>query len=154
MTLELWLHFLHVLGAITWVGGGVMLSIVGARARKSEDSRIIGEFARTLSYVGLRVLAPAVVVVLVTGVWLVLIHSEWNFRQLWALLALGGFILAFLIGAIYLGRVGIQLERLVSRTDVDLQAVRDVLSRWIVGYEVVLVILLFVVWDMVFKPGL
>jgi uncharacterized membrane protein len=154
MTLEPWLHFLHILGAIIWVGGGVMLSLVGARARQSEDPRIIGEFARTLSYIGLRVLTPAVVAVLVTGIWLILAGSEWNFAQLWVLLGLGGFIAAFLVGAVYLSRIAIQLERLATRTDVDLLAARDILGRWIVGYRVVLVILLFVVWDMVFKPGL
>jgi uncharacterized membrane protein len=31
MTLEPWLLFLHILGAITWIGGGVMLSLIGAR---------------------------------------------------------------------------------------------------------------------------
>jgi uncharacterized membrane protein len=154
MTLEPWLHLAHVVGAIIWVGGGIMLSAVGARARQSEDPRLIGEFARMLSYVGLRVFTPAVVAVLVSGVWLVLASSEWNFTQLWVLLALGAFVVAFLIGAIYLSRIAIELERLVTRTDLDPQAVRDLLGRWIVGYRVVLVILLFAVWDMVFKPGL
>jgi uncharacterized membrane protein len=154
MTLEPWLHFLHIVGAIIWVGGGVMLSLVGARARKSEDPHIIAEFARTLSYVGLRILMPAVVVVLVAGVWLVLISSEWDFTQLWVLLGLGAFVLAFLIGAVYLSRVAISLERLTSLTDLDLQAARNTLGSWISGYQVVLVILLIAVWDMVFKPGL
>jgi uncharacterized membrane protein len=153
MTLEPWLHFLHILGAILWVGGGVMLSIFGTRARRSDDSRILAEFAKTLSYAGLRALAPAVFVVLVTGIWLVLVSAEWDFRQLWVLLALGAFIVAFLIGAVYLSRVAIELERMLTRSDLNLQAARDVLGRWIVGYQVVLLILLFAVWDMVFKPG-
>src|SRR5512138_1719482 len=107
--LEPWIHFLHVLGAIIWVGGGVMLSLIGARARKSEDPRLIGEFARMLSYVGLRVLTPAVVGVLLTGLWLVLTGSEWSFTQVWVLLGLGAFIAAFLVGAVYLSRIAIQL---------------------------------------------
>ena len=154
LTLEPWLHLMHILGAIIWVGGGVMLSLIGARARKSEGPRIIGEFAQTLSYTGLRVLMPAVLVVLVTGVWLVLSSSEFNITQLWVLLALGAFVLAFLIGAIYLSRNAIQLERLTKGADPDPRSTRDLLSRWIVGYQVVLLILLFAVWDMVFKPGL
>ncbi len=47
-----------------------------------------------------------------------------------------------------------QLDKVSTRTDVDLQTARDLLGRWIVGYQIVLVILLFAVWDMVFKPGL
>jgi len=154
MTLEPWLHLAHILGAIIWVGGGVMLSLVGVRARQSEDPSLIREFARMLSYVGLRVLTPAVVAVLVSGVWLVLAGSEWNFSQLWVLLGLGAFVLSFLIGAIYLSRIAIQLERTATGAEIDLPAARDLLGRWIVGYGVILVILLFAVWDMVFKPGI
>ena len=151
MTLELWLHFAHVAGAILWVGGGVTLSVVGARARQSDNLAVIGEFARMLSYIGLRVFTPAVVVVLVSGVWLVL-GSEWNFTQPWVLLALGAFVLAFLIGAVYLSRSAIQLERAAIQ-NADLPAARQGLRRWLVGYGVVLIILVFALWDMIFKPG-
>ena len=154
MTLEPWLHLAHILGAIIWVGGGVVLSLVGVRARQSEDPSLIREFARMLSFVGLRVLTPAVVAVIVSGVWLVLAGSEWDFTQSWILFGLGAFVVVFLIGAVYLSRIAIQLERLATRTDMDPTAVRDLLGRWIVGYRVILVILLFAVWDMVFKPGL
>ena len=154
MILEPWLHLAHILGAIIWVGGGVMLSVVGVRARQGGDPSLIREFARMLSSVGLRVLTPAVVAVLVSGVWLVLAGSEWDFGQLWVLFGLGAFVVAFLIGAVYLSRIAIQLERLATRTEMDPMAVRDLLGRWIVGYRVILVILLFAVWDMVFKPSL
>ena len=152
--LEPWIHFIHVLGAIIWVGGGVMLSLIGGRVRKSEDPRLIGEFARTLSYVGLRVLTPSVVTVILTGLWLVLTGSEWKSTQLWVLLGLGAFIAAFLVGAIYLSRIAIQLDRVVTGTDLNPQAARDLLGRWMVGYQIILIILVFAVWDMVFKPGL
>ncbi len=152
--IEPWVHFIHVLGAIIWVGGGVMLSLIGARTRKSEDPRLIGEFARTLSYVGLRVLTPAVVAVLLSGLWLILTGSEWKFTQLWVLLGLGAFILAFLIGAIYLSRIAIQLDRVATSTDLNLQIARDLLSRWMVGYQIILIILVLAVLDMVVKPGL
>lgn len=152
--LEPWIHFIHVLGAIIWVGGGAMLSLIGARTRKSTDARIIGGFAKTLSYVGLRILTPAVVAVLLTGLWLVLTGSEWKFTQLWVLLGLGAFITVFLIGAIYLSRIAIQLDRLTAGTDLNLSEARDLLGHWIVGYQIILVILIFAVWDMVFKPGL
>ena len=154
MALETWLHLLHIVGAVVWVGGGVMLSVIGARARRSENPQVIGDFAQMLSYMGPRVLMPAVLTVIITGVWLVLASPGWSFTQLWVILALGAFVVAFLIGAVYLSRIALELERLTIRTDASLQAARDVLGRWIVGYRVVLLILLFVLWDMVFKPGL
>jgi uncharacterized membrane protein len=154
MRLESWLYLLHIGGAIVWVGGGVMLSVIGARARRSENPQIIGDFAQMLSYIGPRVLMPAVLTVIVTGVWLVLASPGWGFTQLWVILALGGFVIAFLVGAIYLSRIALELERLATQADASLQAAHNALGRWIVGYQVVLLILLFVLWDMVFKPGL
>ena len=151
---EPWIHFAHVLGAIIWVGGGVMLSFIGARVRRSEDPSMMAEFARTLSYAGLRLFTPAVLVVIGSGLWLVFTGSEWKFTQLWVLLGLGAFVLAFLIGAVYLSRIAIQLDRLSTRMDMDPQTARDLLGRWISGYQIVLVVLVFAVWDMVFKPGL
>jgi len=114
MLLEPWLHFLHVLGAITWVGGGVMLSVIGMRVRQSENAGLIREFVKTLSYAGLRILAPAMVTVLISGALLVLTSPGWKFTQLWILLALGAFLVAFLIGAVYLSRIAMELQRLAA----------------------------------------
>jgi len=131
-----------------------MLSVIGARARRSENPQIIGDFAQMLSYIGPRVLMPAVLTVIITGVWLVLASPGWSFTQLWVILALVAFVIAFLVGAIYLSRIALQLEQAAGSTETSLQTARDVLGRWIVGYQVVLLILLFVLWDMVIKPGL
>lgn len=152
MDWEPWIHFAHVTAAVVWVGGGVMLSLVAVRARRSEDLAVVREFARLLSYAGLRVFTPAVLVVLLSGLWLVLAGSEWNLTQLWILLALGAFAAAFLIGAVYLSRSAIHLEQ-VAATTPDLEAARAAIGRWLVGYGLVLAILVFALWDMVFKPG-
>lgn len=151
MILDNWLHFLHILSAIVWVGGGLILSVIGARVRSSKDPNAIPEFAQTLSLVGIRILMPAVIGTLVFGVWMVLENSQWNFGQLWVRLALGLFVVAFLIGGVYLGRVGTQLARLTADRGAEAQVL---MNRWLVGYRVALVVLLVIVWDMVFKPGL
>ena len=65
---------------------------------------VVGEFARLLSFAGLRVFTPAVLIVLLSGLWLVLAGSEWNLTQTWVLVALAAFAAAFLIGALYLSR--------------------------------------------------
>jgi uncharacterized membrane protein len=148
-----WLLFVHVLSAMVWVGGGLTLMVVGFRARASSQPEAIAGFARTIPYVGLRVLMPSVVLLLVTGVWQVLASSAWSFSQLWVRLALGLFILAFLVGAVYLSRVGIGLAR-ASAGNRPASESAALLTRWLVGYVVVLGLLLVAVWDMIFKPGL
>jgi uncharacterized membrane protein len=154
MSLDLWLHFLHVVSAMVWVGGGVILSLIALRTRRRSDERSMGEFAQTLPYVGLRVLMPAVIVLLVTGVWMVVSDSGFGFSQLWVRLGLGLYVLAFLLGAVYLSRVGIQLDRAARPDSGGTSNLARLLDRWLLGYGAVLVILLIAVWDMVFKPGM
>lgn len=146
MTLYAWLHFIHVLGAIAWLGGGLMITVTGLRARSQSDARVITEFAKSLPDLGPRVLLPGTVIVPVTGVWMVLISSGWKLTQLWVVLALGLFVLAFLIGVLQVGRIGVQLGKAANPA--------PVLNQWLFWYGVVLVVLVATVWDMVFKPGL
>jgi uncharacterized membrane protein len=135
-----WLKFLHILGATVWIGGGATLIVVGMRARRSSDPSTVAEFARVVPYVGMRLLGPAWIVLLITGVWMVLVSSAWKFSQPWVLLALGLFALAFLIGAVQLSRVGIQLERTVrSGQGPDVAAL---VGRWILAYGLVVAVLL------------
>ena len=154
MDLVPWLHLIHIAAATIWVGGGVTLSVIGARARRSNEPLVVGDFARLLSYVGLRVFTPAVVVVLLSGIGLVLVDSEWSFTQAWVLLGIVAFAIAFLIGAVYLSRSALRLGRLADEASMSLPAAREQLDRWLAGYAVVLIVLLFALWDMVFKPGL
>jgi uncharacterized membrane protein len=151
MEWEPWLHFAHIAGAVVWVGGGLTLSLVGLRARRSQDIAVIAQFAPTFSFLGLRVFTPAVVIVLLSGIAIVLTDFSGDFTQPWIALALLAFGLAFLIGALYLSRAAIRLER--SAEGGDLAAASEALGNWLVGYGVVLVILVFALWDMVFKPG-
>jgi len=151
MNLHSWLVFGHILGAMAWLGGGLVLALMGVRVRRSSDLASYREFAGTLGYVGPRVLMPGVVAVLVFGLWMVLESEAWDFSQLWIQIAIGLFAVAFVIGALYLSRVGIALSRAASA---DVAAQRQLVDRWLTGYGVVLLILLVAVWDMVFKPGL
>ncbi len=144
------LLFAHILAAMVWLGGGLMLVFVARRARASADPRTILEFARSLSYLGPRVLAPAVIGVLVSGLALVLDSAAWDFAQAWVLIAIGLFTVAFLVGAVYLSRVALQLERSGGN---EAMVSRALLDRWLIGYAVVLSVLVLIAADMVFKPG-
>jgi uncharacterized membrane protein len=149
--MEEWIKFAHIAGAVIWLGGGLTLSVIALRARRATDVAVLENFAGAFSFLGLRVFTPAVIVVLLSGIWLVLEHSG-DFTQLWIVLALAAFTVAFLIGVLFLGRSAMRLER-TTRAG-DLAASRTALDSWLIGYGVVLVVLVFALWDMVFKPGL
>ena len=154
MNLESWLHFFHVVAAIVWLGGGFMLVMVGLRVRSSANPQAIAEIARTIPFIGIRVMGPAWIVLLVTGIWMVLGSSAWSFTQLWVLLGLGLFAVAFLVGAIYMSQAGIRLDRAAKEGAQSAADLPSLLQRWLLGYAVILAVLLVAVGDMVFKPGL
>jgi len=101
---------------------------------------------------GPAVLAPATIAVLGFGIWLVLDSDAWAFDQGWVQLAVGLFAAAFLIGAAHQSRAALRAERAAEAGD-DAEARRQ-LVRWTWGYALVVVLLVVVAWDMVFKPGL
>jgi len=150
MDWEPWVHFAHVLASIVWVGGGLTLSVVGWRAHRSADLAVMRALAGMLFFLGIVIFAPAMVVVLLSGVWLVL-DAAGDFTELWIVLALTAFALAFLLGAVYLSRTVLRLKRLAESG--DLAGTRAALGSWLTGYAVVVAILVFALWDMVFKPS-
>ena len=145
-----WLLFLHVVGAVTWTGGGLMLMAVGAATLRSGDPAAASAFGRVLSWVGPRVFTPAVALVLVTGPWMVLTSSAWDFTQPWVIIGIACFVLALAVGVGFVARTGIAM----SRPEIAPDEARLLLRRWLSAYIAVVAILMVALWDMVVKPGL
>ena len=109
---ELWL-FLHVLGAITWIGGAIAIQVFGILTKRAADPAKTAFFIRNVSWLVMRVFLPAAVVVFVSGVGLVE-TGFWDYDEtfvtagiiLWLVVALVAF--GFLGRA--MGRAGTQLE--------------------------------------------
>jgi uncharacterized membrane protein len=151
-TLYNWLLFLHVLAAMIWVGGGVLLVALAAHVLRDPDPGAVGRFTATLRAIGPLVLAPATVAVLALGIGLVIDSDAWDFGQLWVRLGLGLFAAAFLIGAAWQSRTAVAATRAAAHGD-DEEARRQ-LRRWSWGYRLVVVLLVVAAWDMTTKPGL
>jgi uncharacterized membrane protein len=151
-TLSEWLLFGHILAAMVWVGGAVVLMALSIITLRTRDPQAIARFVRALPVLGPAVLAPATVAVVGFGVWLVLDSDAWAFGQTWIVLALVLFAIAFVTGAAFQSRAALGAERAVERGDAA-EASRQ-LARWVRGYALILALLLVIAWDMVFKPGL
>ena len=151
-TLYDWLLFLHVLAAMVWVGGGVMLAAIAARVLRDPDPAAVGRFTASLRALGPLVLAPATVAVLGLGIGLVVDSDAWDFGQLWLQLGLALFAAAFLIGAVWQSRTALAATRAAER-DNNGEARRQ-LRRWSWGYRLIVLLLVVAAWDMTTKPGL
>jgi uncharacterized membrane protein len=146
------LVFLHVLAAMVWVGGVVMLGALVTRVLRGGERDAIERFVGALRVIGPSILAPATVVLIGVGIWLVLDSAAWDFGQLWIQLALGLFAAVFLTGAVHQSRTAIAAERAMERGDLD-EAIGQ-LRRWAWGMRLILVLLVAATWDMVVRPGL
>ena len=151
-TLYDWLLFLHIVAAMVWVGGGVVLTVTAARVLRDPEPGAVARFTGSLRVVGPLVLAPATIAVLGLGIGLIVDTDAWDFGQLWVQLGLALFVGAFLIGAIYQSRTALAAERAAARGD-DAWARRQ-LVRWSWGYRLILLLLIVAAWDMTTKPGL
>jgi uncharacterized membrane protein len=147
-----WLLFGHIVAAMAWVGGGLVLGVLSVQAVRAGEPGAVERFVGNLGVIGPRVLAPSTVAVLGLGVWMVLDSAAWDFGQLWVLLALGLFGGAFLIGAGHQSRRALGAERALERGDEE--GARRQLARWSWGYWLIVLLLVAATWDMVFKPGL
>ena len=147
-----WLLLGHIIAALVWLGGGVVLAVLAVATLRSDDGPAVARFVAGLRVIGPAVLAPATIATLGVGIWLDLDSAAWDFGQAWVLLALALFAAAVVVGAGHQGRAAINAQRAIDRDD-HAEARRQ-LARWTWGYGVVVSLLLVIAWDMVFKPGL
>ncbi|MBI4261026.1 MAG: DUF2269 family protein [Actinobacteria bacterium] len=153
MELHELLRFIHILGAVIWVGGVIVLNAVVTKASRRADRSAVIRLNEELDWVGPWIISPAATVMIGLGVWLVLLEDEWAFSQLWIVLALVLVGMSMVLGMGYLGPEGKRISTLVKeRGDADPDARRR-MGRllWVARLDVL--ILLVVLWAMVFKPG-
>lgn len=150
-TLYQWLLFGHLVAAMVWIGGGVLLAFLATNALRA-DEQAVGRFAANLRVVGPAVLAPASVTTLGLGVWLVLDSAAWDFGQAWVIAALVLIAAAIAVGAGFQARTALAVER--AAVAGEHAEARRQLTRWAWGYALVIALLVLIAWDMVFKPGL
>ena len=148
-------QFLHVLSAIVWIGGSVVMKILSGRVQHSGDPARVAAFGADAEFVGKAVFAPSSGLLLVTGVATVLTtYGAVAFKQTWIALGLVGWIAVAAIGGGLIGPQSQRLKRIIAEagpSHPDVRRISDRIER-LVRLELTLFLLL--VADMVFKPGL
>ena len=141
----------HVLGAVVWVGGALMLNILASLAMRSPLPGRRAEFAREAEKVGLRLFAPTGLILVVVG--FVLVHQGgWGYEP-WVVLGIGAYALSFLTGLLFIGPESGRIGKLIEAEGDSSPAVVARIRRIFLISRIELAILLLVVIDMVIKPG-
>jgi uncharacterized membrane protein len=145
-----WLLLLHILAGMFWLGGITVVGAFAVRILRTREPGATAAFLGSLRVIGPLVLAPAPVILLGMGIWMV--ADQWDFGDTWVSVGFALFAVAFLIGAAHQSRAAIAAERASAAGD-DAAALGH-LRRWAYGMAAILLLLIAATWDMVFKPGL
>ena len=152
ITLYEWLLAGHILMAVTWVGGDIMLQVLNLRIRNAEPQRAI-DFMSDIEWVGNRLLVPSALALVALGFGLAS-EGNWDLGEFWILAALGVFLFSFVVGAGFLGPESGRISRLAEDRPADDPEVQRRIQRVILISRIELVLLILVILDMVVKPGL
>jgi uncharacterized membrane protein len=89
--------FLHVVGAVVWIGVGLTGQAILVWADRREEHEFVATLYRWVAWVepAAAVLGPLLLIV--TGVGLVL-DGPWGFGDTWVVIGLGGYVAALVLG--------------------------------------------------------
>ncbi len=146
-----WLLFAHILLAVVGGGAAFALAVIGSRTGAAEgDTRTFG--LRMSAAVDQILVNPALWVTGGLGIVLVLIGDPWEFSQTWISIAFALWIIGVGIGTFVLRPAGLKAVAASERGDADDLAAQEKKLAMFGGINHLVLVLLIL--DMVFKPGL
>ena len=91
------LLFLHVGGAIIWLGSAFLMQVLFYRAKATANSALVEGMGMNTQWLSQRIFIPTSLAVLVLGI-LLTIEGPWGFDMLWIVLALVAYAMTFTLG--------------------------------------------------------
>jgi hypothetical protein len=146
-----WLKAAHVLASVMWVGGAVMLTLLGLMTIGLRDPVRLAQFARQAAFLGGSYFPPLSLMVLGFGFGLVE-KGEWGYRPTWIQIGIAGWAASFVAGAGYLGPQSKRLAKLLEERLPEDVEVQGLIGRILLVARLDAVLLLFLVFDMTAKP--
>lgn len=144
--------FVHVLLAIVWLGGAIMIQLMARTALASRLPGRAAEFSAEVADIGKKVFTPMSILILLLGLYLVQ-EGGWGFGSFWVSAAIVGIVVSIAVGAGYLGPQTGRLAALVQSEGDDSPAVRQKVSTIIKVARIDIGLLVFIVFLMVTKLG-
>jgi uncharacterized membrane protein len=143
--------WVHVTGAVIWVGGGLTLTILALRAERSADPTEMALIARQAAFVGERVFAPIGLLVLGMGIGMVVnLNLDWGTS--WIVIGLVGYAITFLTGLLVLGPQSKRIGQLIATEGAEAAETQAAIRRVLLIARVDEGVLLLVVAAMILKP--
>jgi uncharacterized membrane protein len=141
----------HVVFAVFWVGGGLVLTVLGLRAERADDPNEMVTLARQAAFAGERLFAPAGAIVFLMGIAMML-NLDWGWGKFWVVAGLVGYAITFVTGIAVLSPLAKKIEALSAEKGPTAPETQDAIRRILLVARVDIAVLLLVVADMVTKP--
>lgn len=138
----------HVLAAMAWVGGGLVIQSTEQRAFRLGGRPAVHRVHFDLAWADTWLAIPAPLLVVATGIAMVAATPGWQFTQTWIWMSLAAVVLYQVLAL----TVGTRLYRQLESTPQD-EGTKPARSLMKLG-KLLLTVLVGVVFLMAFKPGL
>jgi uncharacterized membrane protein len=144
--------FLHIVGAIGWIGGLVTFSLLSARVAREPDQAVLAEITRLMRINGMAVIGPSSGLTLIAGI--VMIAVSGLGVPTWVIWGFAAIIVSVLLGVTLIGRTSKELREAAAAAEPG-EPRLSALQRRLVALNIInVLVLLSAVWAMVFKPAL
>ena len=144
--------WLHITAAAIWLGGDVMIQAFAYRILRTDDPARLAAFSRDVEWTGLRLIMPASVVLLASGIGLVT-NGNWSWGEPFVSVGLVVWLLSFAVGAGFLGPESARIARIVEAEGPTSPGAAGRIRRILLYSRIELALLLVVVFMMAVKLG-
>ncbi len=142
---------IHVVVAVFWVGGGLLLVTLAFRAQMANDPNEIVTVARQAAFVGERLFAPAGLIVFLMGIAM-MINTNWGWGHFWVVFGLLGYAATFSVGLLVLSPLAKQIGASAAEHGPTAPQTLALIDRILLIARFDVAVLVLVVVDMVTKP--
>jgi uncharacterized membrane protein len=147
------LLFVHVLAAMAWVGGGILLHLISERAVKAQDPGRIRALLDDAEMLGKRFFGPVTGLTLLFGILLVF-NGDWGWDHVFILGGLAGIVLSAILG---FGMIQPAATKVLADLEASGGVLDDKVNAGLKKIQMVsrvdLLVLVVVVFLMTVKPG-
>jgi uncharacterized membrane protein len=140
--------YIHILGAIAWIGGGVTLCALSLFAVRRNDEPQMLQVLQSVGLLANRWFVPASLITLVCGVTMAFLGNFWG--DAWVVLGLVGFAATFVTGHFGLRPFAMKIQAQAEKGDMAGAVAAGKQMLQVAKFDYTM--LFMVVADMVFKP--
>ena len=148
--LTILLALLPITIAAAWIGAGITQLIVNPAMQRMGGSSAAVWMRQTVR-LGKILFSPAAIVVLITGVWMVLRESVYEFEQAFVVIGIVAVVLGAVLGVRVYGPGGEEIADLHESGETSQVGIKQ--RRLLIIGAAEIIFLLFTVWAMVTRLG-